>query len=516
VISIEVARHGTVEVVYFPQPEEIDYLTVASKEKFLNKVSLETAESRMKDLLTETPKFIAEMMERYRLANQSTLYKALSMHIVPIKRFIYVVVLLLNLNVMMAGYGEKHSDKGYSGSLLVALKDLHSDYFFSLVITLFLALVIACGDVIIVGFLGITEIPIIIRQTDQLSDYHRDLMSPTYRPSAFLSWALISAGVVMFIIMHVANYPKQPNFTLYFLLIFGLTMPQFFICLRKSIVITSNYYARLYVIIYDTMLRKKLFRNHLMLFVCNILGFRFPPFFSLMLLDIVNNSFVLKDIIRSITRPLPQLAVVFYTFVITVMIYAQFGVHAFEKWFHYDSLADDSTLHGCHSVVSCFWLIFYQGVPLGSMSEVVDNVSNRDGNTYLARVAFDLSFFVWVGILLFNVITGLIVDTFSSLREEANKREGVLTDSCFVCGITRDHYDDFGLPNSAPTFDMHKNEVHGMWNYVCFYFHLKQKAPSEFDGVESYVASLLKAASLDWIPVKETFVTHSHENRKPH
>jgi hypothetical protein len=41
-----------------------------------------------------------------------------------------------------------------------------------------------------------------------------------------------------------------------------------------------------------------------------------------------------------------------------------------------------------------FWLIFYQGVPNAGMNEVVDNVSNRDGNTYLARVAYDLSFFV--------------------------------------------------------------------------------------------------------------------------
>jgi hypothetical protein len=73
---------------------------------------------------------------------------------------------------------------------------------------------------------------------------------------------------------------------------------------------------------------------------------------------------------------------------------------------------------------------------------------------------------VWVGILLFNVITGLIVDTFSSLREEAGKRESVLTDSCFVCGYTKDDYVDLGLPPSSPTFVKHKTDIHDMWNYV--------------------------------------------------
>jgi hypothetical protein len=56
-----------------------------------------------------------------------------------------------------------------------------------------------------------------------------------------------------------------------------------------------------------------------------VAGFYTAPFFTLMLLDIVNNSSVLQDIIRSITRPLPQLSVVFFTFIITVAIYAQFG-----------------------------------------------------------------------------------------------------------------------------------------------------------------------------------------------
>jgi hypothetical protein len=38
---------------------------------------------------------------------------------------------------------------------------------------------------------------------------------------------------------------------------------------------------------------------------------------------------------------------------------------------------------------------------------------------------FDLSFFIVVGVLLFNVITGLMVDGFGALRDEANERADV-------------------------------------------------------------------------------------------
>jgi uncharacterized membrane protein YgcG len=112
---------------------------------------------------------------------------------------------------------------------------------------------------------------------------------------------------------------------------------------------------------------------------------------------------------------------------------------------------------------------------------------------------------VWVGILLFNVITGLIVDTFSTLREEAGKRQDILVNSCFVCGFTRANYDDLGITN-APSFDSHKNDVHFMWNYVYFYFYLTRKDPTEYNGVESYVSLLMEEQSLAWIPQRSTLV----------
>jgi hypothetical protein len=82
---------------------------------------------------------------------------------------------------------------------------------------------------------------------------------------------------------------------------------------------------------------------------------------------------------------------------------AQFGLAYFEDWFVY---GDDDSASGCHSVVACFFLIFYKGIPAGELGDVLDTIDNRDPD-YLGRLIFDLSFFVWVGILLFNIITGV-------------------------------------------------------------------------------------------------------------
>jgi hypothetical protein len=116
---------------------------------------------------------------------------------------------------------------------------------------------------------------------------------------------------------------------------------------------------------------------------------------------------------------------------------------------------------------------------------------------------FDLSFFIWVGMILFNIITGLLVDGFGALREEDNDRRDILENSCFVCGFTRTAFDD--IPNfRGPNFDHHRDEEHAFWSYVHYYVYLKRKDKTEYNGVDSYVWSMLMDNNLGWIPVRNS------------
>jgi hypothetical protein len=148
----------------------------------------------------------------------------------------------------------------------------------------------------------------------------------------------------------------------------------------------------------------------------------------------------------------------------------------------------------------------YRGVPAGSLDAVLDNVDNRDSH-YLLRVGFDMLFFVVVGIILFNVITGLMVDTFSSLREEAAERIDKLTNECFVCGFTRTAYDDIGM--TSPSFDLHQAKHHYIWNYLFFIQYLNAKDETEYSGVESHVHQMLEANSQEWIPTRTCFTAQN-------
>lgn len=91
-----------------------------------------------------------------------------------------------------------------------------------------------------------------------------------------------------------------------------------------------------------------------------------------MLLDILNMSATLGHISRSVTDNGTSLGLVLYLVIAVVIIYAQFGLENFEDWFGYDGDADDEESKGCHSAVSCAFLIFYMAVPATSLGEVMD------------------------------------------------------------------------------------------------------------------------------------------------
>ena len=110
-----------------------------------------------------------------------------------------------------------------------------------------------------------------------------------------------------------------------------------------------------------------------------------------------------------------------------------------------------------------------------------------------------------VGILLFNTITGLILNTFGALRQADNKRADILENTCFVNGITRAAYDDMAL-QGVPSFD-HMNKIdQDPWNYVFFLYYLLQKNEMEYTGVDTFVKECYDKEKLIWIPNRMSFM----------
>ena len=117
-------------------------------------------------MLRATTTFVAEMKNVSWWASRFGLYRKINDHISEIKMCMYSLVVLLNLNILMSSERLR-----YPGNVLFCsekkweLCDVDDDIKLSLYMTFFLGIFNLIGYFVIVGFLGLTEIPLMIRQT---------------------------------------------------------------------------------------------------------------------------------------------------------------------------------------------------------------------------------------------------------------------------------------------------------------------------------------------------------------
>lgn len=180
------------------------------------------------------------------------------------------------------------------------------------------------------AFMGITEVPIVIRLIDNNLEEKKieaHTQEVKYRdPSAFTWWGVTLVFNIVFIIQHQAAYPNDKQPELYLFLIFGVNLPWTLICVRNYILVADSPGTRYFCIGFDTLVTKPFFRNQTLLVFCSLNGFRFSSYFTLMLLDVVNISPTIQSLVKSVTTPAPQLGIVAYLFVIMVIIFSSFGL----------------------------------------------------------------------------------------------------------------------------------------------------------------------------------------------
>jgi len=249
--------------------------------------------------------------------------------------------------------------------------------------------------------------------------------------------------------------------------------------------------------VYDVVVDQKISGNLVML-TCSVLGYMVNVFFfTLLLCDIVSLSEDAKNVLLAVTKPGRALALTGVLFIIVILIFSTLGFIIYGSQNFCE--AED-----CHltprNLFDTFWLVLDGGIRTGDIGSLMTGTSHEDGEVYIQRIIFMLLFFIILGALLFNMVTGIIVDTFSSLREETATRLEKLKSESFISGISRDMYDQMGLK-----FDDLIQKDQNMWNYIFFHLYLDKKDKTELTGAERYVLRQITRKDNSWFPVLQSF-----------
>ena len=231
--------------------------------------------------------------------------------------------------------------------------------------------------------------------------------------------------------------------------------------------------------------------------VVSIIGLFYPFMNTFLLLDAGNMSKSLQLCFKAILIPFKQLCLTIMFFVIVIAVYSSV---AFEM-FGIAGYKDGTGNHlDCDSFFDCFVLTTYITFRHSDIAEILDFPSAA-AEDYGRRILFDLTFFIICGMFLFNMIGGLILDTFTHIRDERENRSSIYRSECFVSGLQRNTIEEDPRYRFV-SFSKLNDESQNLWKYLYFIIYLKNKDSDEYTGVESYVSKCLAEESLKWLPNK--------------
>ena len=360
---------------------------------------------------------------------------------------------------------------------------------------------------VVISASAISDVPIMYHRV--LNDAEDKRGDPCIARRDWSALSAVCIGAVVYwasVLIHFAHFGTVHWYWRVFVAVF---LPWLLASARRWVAVADNPIVLYFVLSFDVLTSIPSMRNHLVLLFLAIAGLWRKYCLALMLLDIFQMSSILSQIALAIQIPAPAIGMTFYVFLVSAVIYSFWGFQFFFGDFRFDEMDDDLT---CERLIDCFLLITYKALPEGDIASVLADVvmgAGADGSgAIMNRVLFDLSFFVWISLLLYNIVTGLMVDTFSALREEDSVRKNRLENECFVCGFTREAYEDVG---GGFHFDVHTKDEHSIWNYFFFLVYLKEKDPNEMNGVETYVLLLLEKGDLGWIPARTSWLVEQHK-----
>ena len=202
--------------------------------------------------------------------------------------------------------------------------------------------------------------------------------------------------------------------------------------------------------------------------VAAFMGVFWHPFwFSFMLTEVTRRSATLKNSIRAIWDPRKQLVLILALFVLIGYYFALTGYIFYAPKFIADA---ENSIICCDSMVRCLVCIidttFKQDSGIGSFL-YENNMQSASSFNYSQFIYENLVLILMVVILL-ELLSGTIIDTFGALRERDAIRLNDVEGSCFICGLGVEAFEKVGCVD----FKTHIKKEHYLWDYINFLAHL--------------------------------------------
>lgn len=206
-------------------------------------------------------------------------------------------------------------------------------------------------------------------------------------------------------------------------------------------------------------------------FVFSLLGVIVSPYFyCLHLFQITVRSSYLKLAVTALYKNAVTIFLLLVMLVNGVYVFSIFSFLFFQGSYDF---ANQTGTGGafCNTLWECMFTNLYYGVPVaGGLIQFMPALNDQSDPLRPGWLVFQVLFFFYVGPIVLNMVLAVIVDTFGDLRDRSKEAKDQLGNTCIVCSIERDTFQQ-----RSKDFSKHLEKDHNRLHYLYFFAYLKER-----------------------------------------
>ena len=236
---------------------------------------------------------------------------------------------------------------------------------------------------------------------------------------------------------------------------------------KKNLKICQKIYIILIMTIYD--------RDYILTliyeFIFSLIGAimkRGEIIYAFLLLPIIDLNNILKNIIVSIRLRYKEVALTFLLAFIIMYLFSNMAYFFFNQDFSQEIEYTNDNV--CKTLIFCFLNALDSGLRArGGIADSAIRLSySRNKKHYIRRLIMDDFFFILIVIIAIDLVFGIIIGAFNTLRDEEQRHSADRKNHCFICHVNKNT-----LEKNRQNFNEHRTKVHNIWNYVDYMMTLK-------------------------------------------
>ncbi|KAK3607291.1 hypothetical protein CHS0354_002916 [Potamilus streckersoni] len=230
---------------------------------------------------------------------------------------------------------------------------------------------------------------------------------------------------------------------------------------------------------------------------CSVAGTAtYGYFFAFHLLHLCELNQRLKRVLKAVTTNGCSLLMVAILGLAFFYIYALILFVSYRGW-----IWKESDGRHCTTVYQCFVSIIHHGFVGGPYTTFEQYMTNMTSNfdTAVTIAVFNVSFFIIITIIGLYLILGIIIDTFSQLRDSKWEIDKDMQNTCFICSRKSQDFE-----RHRGGFERHVKMEHNQWAYLFFFIHLDETQTDDYSALEFSIYKQLLENNLDFFPLNRS------------